>query len=344
MNIALAVGLLTAVYTFHHPVRASDDSAARIGWVKDGGAASKAGLRTGDLISRLDDISDPKWKEVNEREEISPNQPLQTTVQRGSQTLSLTVVPEPSGRDKIGDAGWEPDEAVEVTAIKETLPAFQAGVRKGDVITGVDGIPMRSVLAFIQHLQDTQGKPLELTVLRNGQPMQFKMQPILEHSEVDNSPVYRVGFSSARTKISQLPLRDAWRTSLADNRKSSLMLLQLLQRLVRGKVSIKQFSGPIGIGKAAGDAVEEGLEGHTWFALLGLVCMISLQLGLFNLLPIPILDGGVILLLLIESMLRRDISVAVKERIYQTAFVFLVLFASVVIFNDFSKLPWFSKS
>src|SRR5882672_7913235 len=205
MNVALAVGLLTVVYTFHHPVRATDESPALIGWIKDGSAANKAGVKAGDLIVRLDSVANPKWEDVNQTEELSPDQPLQATVQRGSQTLNLTVTPEPLGPDKVGYAGWEPDEPVEVTEIKETMPAFHAGMRKGDIITSVDGMPMRSVLAFIQHLQDMQGKPVELAVLRNGKNMQFKVQPNLEHSEVDNSPVYRVGFGSARTKVSQLP-------------------------------------------------------------------------------------------------------------------------------------------
>ena len=104
--------------------------------------------------------------------------------------------------------------------------------------------------------------------------------------------------------------------------------------MVERKVSIKQMEGPIGIGRATGEAAQE----PGWTPLLGLTAMISLNLGIFNLLPIPILDGGMILLLLIEGVIRRDISVRIKERIYQTAFVFLILFAAVVIYNDVMKL------
>ncbi len=93
------------------------------------------------------------------------------------------------------------------------------------------------------------------------------------------------------------------------------------------------MEGPIGIARASGQAASQ----PGWTPLLGLMAGISLNLGIFNLLPIPILDGGMILMLTMEGLLRRDISLRIKERIYQTAFVFLVLFAVVVIYNDIVK-------
>jgi regulator of sigma E protease len=341
MNIALAIGLLTGLYTFHFERAAVADSPALVGWVSDDGPAAKAGFRAGDLISNVEGIANPNWEQVSEKEALSPDQRLQMTVQRGSQTLNLAVVPEPTGPNRVGTTGLQPDEPVEVTGLPKDKPAVRAGLKVGDVITGVDGVPLHAVAALLQHLQDVQGKPVELAVLRNGQNMKFTVQPVLDHVGREKKPLYRMGIASMRIKVLRLPLPDAWNAALEDNRKSSLLLLELLQKLVRGKVSIKQVSGPIGIGEAAGDAVEEGLQDNSWFGLLGLMAAISLNLGIFNLLPIPIMDGGVILLLLIEGLMRRDISLVVKERIYQTAFVFLVLFASVVIFNDVTKLPWF---
>ena len=126
----------------------------------------------------------------------------------------------------------------------------------------------------------------------------------------------------------------AFNRSLSENKNNSMLLLELVGKLVQRKVSIKAVSGPIGIAQMTGEAA----QAKTWAPLLILTCLISLNLGIFNLLPIPIMDGGVILLLFIESLMRRDVSLPVKERIYQAAFVFLVLFAIIVIFNDISKL------
>jgi len=142
---------------------------------------------------------------------------------------------------------------------------------------------------------------------------------------------YRLGFSM--NKVSKLTFGNAFAQSLVTNRKNSVLLLELLGKLVQHKASIKSFSGPIGIAQKAGEAAEE----KGWIPFLMFCILISLNLGIFNLLPIPIMDGGVILLLFIEGLMRRDISLPVKERIYQAAFVFLMLFAAVVIYNDIAK-------
>ena len=125
----------------------------------------------------------------------------------------------------------------------------------------------------------------------------------------------------------------AFQRSIEQNKKASLLILELVRKMVQGKISPRSVDGPIRIGQAAGQAASE----KGWMPLLELTAAISLNLGIFNLLPIPILDGGVIMLLLIEGLMRRDISLRIKERIYQAAFVFLVLFAAMVIYNDLLK-------
>ena len=338
MNIALAVGLLTALYTVHFERPASWDASAQVGWVRDDGPAAKAGVKAGDVLANIDGVANPKWEQALYKTVLSPGQPLPVVVQRGAQTLNLTIVPEATGVDRYGTAGWYPQEPVEITELTPDKPAVKAGLKLGDVVTSADGVAMRALPALFQHLQDLKGKPVELAVLRNGQEMKFTVQPLEDHEEGSTEKFYRIGLRSERMKIVQLPLGQAWKTSLDENRKSSSLVLQLLNKLVHAKVSIKQVEGPIRIGQAAGDAVQEGLDKKGWFHLLELGSAISLNLGIFNLMPIPIMDGGVILLLLIEGLMRRDINIVVKERIYQTAFVFLVLFASIVVFNDVSKV------
>ena len=146
--------------------------------------------------------------------------------------------------------------------------------------------------------------------------------------------------ASLPTKVVKLNFADAFSRSLSDNKKSSFLILELLQKMVQRKVSMRQVDGPIGIGSAVGQAARE----KGWTPLLLITAAISLNLGIMNLLPIPILDGGVILLLLIESLMQKEISLPIKERIYQAAFVFLVLFAVMVIYNDLVKtLPGLTR-
>jgi regulator of sigma E protease len=341
MNVALAVVLLTGLYVFHFEQPAYFDNPARVGWVKDGSPAAKAGIRVGDVISDLNGTSQPTWKQVMFKSALSPGQPMQVDVQRDAQALHFSIVPDASGVDRYGSAGWWPEQPVEVTSLGKVgnaEPAITSGIQLGDVIAKADGVAMTALPTLFEHLQDGKGKPADLTILRHGQEMKVTVTPVLDKGEGETEAFYRIGVGSERITVRQLPLLEAAKMSLAENRENSLMLGELLEKLVRGKASIKQISGPIGIGQAAGDAVEEGLQEKNWFRLFRLVTMISLNLGIFNLLPIPIMDGGVILLLLLESLMRRDISLVVKERIYQTAFVFLVLFASVVIFNDVTKM------
>jgi regulator of sigma E protease len=331
MNILLAVFLLTGVYMVHYEYPAVLDEPAVIGWVAEETPAAKAGILPGDRIVRIGDIQNPTWEQVIPKEALNPNQPLHITIARNGQTFEKTIVPEPFGPNQMGSAGWEPKEPnVAITDLEPGMPAAQAGMQLGDQIVALDGQPITSLQVMIESLKRTKDKPIELTVLRNGQPKTFRLTPVLTGDGVDKR--YRVGIASTPMKITTLPAMAAFRRSLQQNKESSFLILELVQKMVEHKISVRSIEGPIGIGKAVGRAASK----KTW-ALLELTSMISLNLGVFNLLPIPILDGGVILLLLLEGLMRRDISLRIKERVYQAAFVFLVLFAVMVIYNDLRK-------
>jgi|HubBroStandDraft_6_1064221.scaffolds.fasta_scaffold56886_2 regulator of sigma E protease len=334
MNILLAIGLLTGVYMFHYEYPAVLDEPAVIGWIQPDTPAMKAGIQIGDRISRLDGIENPTWKEVVPKEALSPNQPLDITFERNGKSFDKTIVPEAYGVNQMGYAGWDPKEpSVTVTDLEKDMPAEKAGIKIGDEILTVDGKPIPAIEAMIETLKQTQGKPIEITVLRDGQQQTFTMQPVLTDIPGQEEKRYRVGLGSQPMKVSALPLGAAFRKSIEQNKEGSLLILELLRKMIQRKISIRTIEGPIGIGRAAGEAATE----KGWTPLMALTAAISLNLGIFNLLPIPILDGGVILLLFVESIMRRDISLQIKERIYQAAFVFLVLFAVMVIYNDLAK-------
>jgi regulator of sigma E protease len=213
------------------------------------------------------------------------------------------------------------------------MPAAKAGIKLGDEILTVGGQPIPEIEAMIETLKRTQGKPVEITVRRDGQERIFTIQPVLADVPGQQEKRYRVGLGSLPMKVSTLPLAAAFRKSIEQNKEGSLLILELVRKMLQGKISPKTIEGPIGISRAAGEAATE----KGWTPLMALTAAISLNLGIFNLLPIPILDGGVILLLFVETIMRRDISLQIKERIYQAAFVFLVLFAVMVIYNDLAK-------
>jgi regulator of sigma E protease len=294
---------------------------------------------------------------------------VELAVLRDGQTVNLSLVPDTVGPSRIGDAGWIPDEPIQLGRVEPGLPAERAGMKLGDQIValngvsvheldvsskgpnvqvlGADGKPIRQVEldrnprlmieVLILYMQQNGEKPLEITVLRAGQPMKFNVTPVM--TDLDGAKRYRIGFAApSLTHINQLPPTQAFVKSIEDNQRYTLLIVELVQKMVQRKVSFKQIEGPISIARASGDAARQ----RGWTPLLQLMAAISLNLGILNLFPIPILDGGVLLLLLIEGVIRRDISLRIKERIYQAAFVFLVLFAAMVIYNDLGKLPVFS--
>jgi regulator of sigma E protease len=342
MNILFAVALLTGMFMFHYEHAAFLNEPATIGWVVDGSPADTAGLQVGDRVIRADNVQNPTWQDMLFQSVLDADQPMDLAVQRGSQVLHTKLsVPMDRQTRQPGDPGWVPADPIRVTDVEKDFPAAKAGLQTGDEIVEIDGHAVRSLAGIHLSLEKSQSSPVTLTVVRSGNVINLPMQPVFAASVESNGEKYwRLGFTAPpRVTVEKLGFGAALGKSIDDNVKFSGMLFELLHRLVQGRMSIKQFDGPIGIGRAAGQAAQE----KGWLPLVQLTSMISLNLGIFNLLPIPIMDGGVILLLLIEGVMRRDINARLKERIYQAAFVFLVLFAVVVIYNDIAKIPTVSK-
>ncbi|MGA9498351.1 MAG: site-2 protease family protein [Terriglobales bacterium] len=341
MNIMLAVALLTTVYMVHYEYPAVLDEPTVVGWVNPDTPAEKAGIQSGDKIVRVENIDNPNWEQVDAKVMLSPNQPLSFGIQRDGKVIDKTLIPEPIGSYQYGDIGWVPKESsATLTLVEPGMPADKAGIKVGDRILTANGKDIPHLGALIQMLNHTKDQPLQLVILRNGQELNFTVKPALDPNAVGQDTRYRIGVASIPTKVIKLNFSEALRRSLSDNKKSSFLILELLQKMAQHKVSMRQVDGPIGIGRDVGQAARE----KGWTPLLGITAAISLNLGIMNLLPVPILDGGVILLLFIESLMQREISLPVKERIYQAAFVFLVLFAVMVIYNDLVKtLPGLTR-
>jgi regulator of sigma E protease len=321
------------VYKVHYEYPVYLDQPVNLAWVEKDSPAAKAGLQAGDRVIRIDGLQNPTWEQLDPKVMLSPNQPLSLTVKRGDQTFDTTVTPEAVGVSQMGYVGWVQDQPNIVTDLEPGMPAEKAGIKEGDEITAVDGKPVPAIAAMIEMLKQSKSKPIDVRVRRNGKELTFHVQPVLADVEGLKEERYRIGIQSIPMKVTTLPLAEAFQRSIDQNRKASLLILELVQKMVQGKISPRSVEGPIRIGQAAGQAASE----KGWTPLMELTAAISLNLGIFNLLPIPILDGGVIMLLLIEGVMRRDINLRIKERIYQAAFVFLVLFAVMVIYNDLLK-------
>jgi regulator of sigma E protease len=339
-NFLLTLSLMWFYFAFINEVPAATVKTTSVEWVTPGSAAATAGIETGDEIVSFDNIKNPDWEMVYDHIRLNANQMVPVAVERGGNTLQLSLrVPASAKSDEfdLTDAGISPQYLpgpIAVAEVQPGLPAEQAGLRGGDAIEAVDGHAFHSVNTLLAYMQAGMGKPLTLTVLRNGANLQITATP----TKLDTR--WMLGFSTTQIPIRDEPLSfvSAAGKSLSFFKNNSLLVGEVLNRLFTHRLSVTQMMGPVGIAKAAGEAAQ--MDG--WYPKFGLASEISLQLGILNLMPFPILDGGMILLLLIESVLRQDISMTIKERIYQAAFVVLMAFIAFTIFNDVSKLQLFT--
>lgn len=339
-NFVLAFVLMAFYYAFINEVPMFAINTTTIEWVLPGSQAAKAGLQPGDVIQRFDGIEKPDWMQVAAQASQNLGSAVQLTVERGSSTeqLSLQMPDLPKGHDfDFTDIGILPERnlgPIDVVDVVSGTPAASAGLQAGDKIETVDGLSFHYVETLIAYLQAFPGKQVNLSVRRNGANLSIAVQP-----EKRNEG-WRLGFTSGNppSHWDPQPLGKALAMSKDFCVKNSTMIVNVVGGLFTRKVAVSQLSGPVGIARIAGQAAETS----GWFPKFWTASAISLNLGILNLLPFPILDGGMIFLLLIEGVLRHDISLAVKERIYQAAFVVLVVFFAFIIFNDVTKLPIFT--
>ncbi len=331
MNIILAVGLMTGLFMVRYPKIPTVHSPV-VGWVEPNSAAAKAGIKEGDRLVQLDDISDPTWDDIAMHELSNANRPIQTAVMRDGQRVLMAVTPQLDEKNGVGRAGWSEQEEVQINAIEAGMPAAKAGLMPGDLLVSVNGEPIRSRPKLHEVIKATNGAPLKLVYQRGGQSHEIEVTPVKPAN--DTADRMRIGVSlEARMVITQLPFPEALKESVKQNAKSAGIIVKLLENIAQRRMSAKSLEGPVRIAQISGEAAREGAT-----AFIGLMAMVSLNLAVFNLLPIPILDGGVILLLLIEMVLRRDLSLQMKEAMIKVGFVFLMALVVFVLYNDITKI------
>lgn len=341
-NFILSFFLLMFLAMFHHEVDEYLDRQVVADYVPAGSPAAQAGLRPGDPIVSFNNKANPDWNTVFNECALNEGRTVSFAFRHDGGVTS-GVVPCKIDKDALSPAGvlvgtgilpWMQPSGIEVNEVTGGTPADRAGLKPGDKILRVDNFEPHSVEpALVTYLQDRKGAPSTLTVLRGTQTISMNVTPELMPATSGGSK-YRIGFSHkpAPTKVVRLGLFASMGQSVKDNLADSTLILRVLKGLFTRHVSVKNLSGPVGIAQQIDIAART-----SWWALIRTMSSISLNLGIFNLLPIPILDGGMILFLLIESMMRRDLSVNIKERVYQVAFVCLILFAAFVFYNDLTR-------
>ena len=308
--------------------------------VLPGGAAEIAGLQPGDRIVSFDGNTNPKWKTVADDALLSPGQPLPLEVERNGQRLSLTIKPTPHTEEgeTVGFLDFLPDYGtvpIVVRVVEPNTPAAEAGLKAGDRIVNVNNEPVKSAEQVTQYIRDHKGQPITLRVERSGSMVDITATPKFLNPQETRE---RLGFQpDEEIPYQRIGIAGSFSEAVETNFEYIRVTGKALGQVFAGKRSVRNtFSGPIGIYRVAStSAIRLGWAGV--FATLG---FLSLNLGVFNLLPIPVLDGGAIFLLLIEGLLATvgwTISAGVRDRIQQVGFVVVILLMVFVITNDLIK-------
>lgn len=345
-NFLLSLVLMTGFYMMHNEVEAFRSEPAKIDFVAEHTPAANAGFQPGDLIVHFDSVTNPTWEQISVRGALNLGQTIPVTVERDGRPLILRfTLPNPRDSDDfdLESMGFVPrmqQGPISIRQIEPGMPAAMAGLKPGDEILSVNGLALHSVEAMLAFLQENGGRPVTLAIERGGSEFSVRLVPVMTDSS-GSGKLYRIGFAPDQPpfKVQQLPFDLALRQAIHFNVRNAGLILEVFHRMVTRRLAVESLSGPIGIARVTGLAVEQ----PGWQPIIGLTAVISLNLAILNLMPIPIMDGGMIVLLAIEGIMRRDLNREFKERIYQAAFVFLLIFFVFIMFNDISKLPAFAK-
>lgn len=329
MNILLALVLTTAILSQGADVPIFRSSPPVLGEVEADGAGAKAGLLVGDRIVRVNDKEVNTWDDFDMAVVTKANRELTLVVERGGSYLDFKVVPEATGDFDAGELKVGPLFRPQILEVMPDQPASKAGFQPRDVILAVAGERPKGRESVISHIQKSAGSPLVFTVERAGNRMDITVVPELR----GQVGVIGAAIAGWETKRVDPNLLTAARMSVSQTWQMSKDIGTTLAGLFTRETPVNNLVGPVGIAQMSGQTARLG-----WMALLTMMAMLSLNLGLLNLMPIPVLDGGHITIILLEGLARRDFSVKLKERILFAGFALILMLMVTVIFNDVSRL------
>lgn len=311
-----------------------------VGFVKSAGAAEKAGVQIGDRIVQFDGVENPTYQRLEHDAMISPDREIPMVVERGEQRLNLNIKPTRVEKDGnvIGSLDFQPDgeaEPIIVGAVSPDMPAAQV-LQSGDRVLAFNDQSVRNIVHMKGLISETKGAPFKLTIDRNGE------RKVVDTNAVQSGGEYRIGIAFDTAKIdTREPASISQAASYAVNSNLEIIRLtgKVFGQLFAGERSVKDagVAGPIGIVQIISKVVHEA----GFVGLISILGLISLNLGVFNLLPIPMLDGGQITVLAIEGLLALfglKLSMAIKEKIQLAGLAIILVLMVTVIFFDVSRL------
>ena len=343
-NFLLAIALFAGLFMHGIP-----EPVPRLRAAATDTVAAKAGLKGGDLITGINGEpiriwSDLRWKLLQAALE---NTPVRLDIQRanplqsGSTLVDTVRLPLDSITTKDLESDFLQKLGLDLARPKAVLgkivadgPAMRAGLREGDMVTAIDGEELADGLRFLEVIRASAGKPLALSVVRNAQPMTVSVTPLA---------VQQNGKSVGRIQV-EVPLQpemtvasdgpaDALVKGVRKTWDTSVLTLKMVGKMIVGEVSLKNITGPITIADYAGQTARIGMVSY-----LSFIALISISLGVMNLLPIPVLDGGLLLYYSLEVLTGRPVPARFGDIAQRAGVGILMTLMVVAVFNDIVRL------
>ncbi len=336
-NILLCIILMTIVYTVGIEVISFPEGPFSVSSVMEGSPAEKVGIQPGDKITKINQESITSYMDFKQEVALSPNRTLLLEIERGRELIAkeVKILPNQDSKHREGYLGIVPKFPPIVGNVLPNSAAEKSGIQKGDRIVEINGQQFDDFNELENILSENFGQPLIMVLERNGEIIEVSVvSAAAEGQEEKGITIDTLGIMIP-TKLVQKSLPGALLESLRFAKSNATLIFVIINRLLRAEFSLRIFSGPIEIAKISRDYYRAGL-----IYFISLIAMISLNLGVINLMPIPALDGGHILILFIEAVIRRDLNSRVKEIIIQMGLVFLILLmATIIIFDIIKSIP-----
>ena len=337
MNLILAVLVTAGVLMNGAEIPAYQSKPPVVGHVTPGTPAQAAGIQAGDRIVSVAGRDVDTWERFFIAVGTRADRETELVVLRNGREFPVKVTPRPQTRYEIGAIGVLPDSHPNIIATLAGAPAEKAGLKAGDVILKVDGSTVAEPAQLIAAISKKAGTPIAMTIARGGGEQEVSVVPEANTGRCPSLPAGAgcIGISIGEevTRIKPGPI-DALGMSLKRNYDSAGLIFMTIGQLITRETSTRQLMGPLAIAQLSGESAQQG-----WVPLFALMASISLNLGLLNLLPIPVLDGGHIFIMALEGLARRDFSIRLKEKMFLAGFAVLLMLMVTVIYNDLTRIP-----
>jgi len=330
MNLLLPLLLLPLAYMIGVNVPSYLDEPACVGYVVNDSDAARAGFVTGDCITAVNGTNIASWSATDKALIPNVGMTLDMTVLRNNESIQLQIPAENGSLEGLQSLGVLPHQEAVVGLLRDNMPAQEVGLKPGDRIVQIGSTPINSWYQLHDVIQKLAGTRAEFTVLRDGKSLEFS---ILPRQDSANS-MWLIGISPLQNmEFKQYGVVAAVKSGFQRTFDLVDLTLVFLRKMVSGHVSADNIGGPIMVMQIAGQAVQTDFS-----TILTVLSFLSIQLGILNLLPIPVLDGGHLFFNFIELLWRKPVSLRTREVMQQIGMGLLLMLMLLAFYNDIVRI------